>query len=150
MVQSFITCPPSPSPAVGVGHSAKEQPLASVRGPDGASWQSGGPDGITTLRQISSHSGEPLAPKRACNLFAKEDWRSALADEVEPGGEQMSSVSCASALASDGEGLAGRRARPAFEVFASGELEGEGPPADPGEEVTLSKPGKVIWADGFD
>jgi hypothetical protein len=85
-----------------------------------------------------------LSPKQARNLFAKQDWRSARADEVEPDGEKMSRVSCSLSLAADGERLARRRTRPAFEVFASGELEGEGPAADPGEEVTLSKPGNVI------
>jgi hypothetical protein len=53
-------------------------------------------------------------------------------------------------FAADGERLARQRTCPAFKVFASGELEGDGPAADPGEPVTLSKPGNVIWADGFD
>jgi hypothetical protein len=150
MEQSFITWPPSPSPAVGVGHSAKVEPVASVRGPDGASWQSGAPDGIASFRQISPHSSEPFASKRACNLFAKEDWRSALADEAEPDGEEMSRVGCPPSLAPDAERLARRRTGPAFEVFASGELESEDPACDPGEEVTLSKPGNVIWTDGLD
>jgi hypothetical protein len=122
-VQSFITWPPLPSPAVGVGHSAEEEPFAKVRRADRASRESGAPDGIAKVFQISSHSGEPLAPKRACNLFSKQLWRLALADMVEPDGPKMPGISEASSLARDGEWRARRRAGPAFKVFASGELE---------------------------
>jgi hypothetical protein len=150
MVQPFMMWPPSPSPAVGVGHSAKVEPVALVRGADRASWQSGGPDGIAKLRQISPHSGEPFTPKRARNLFSKQVWRAPVGDEAVKDGPEMPMVGCALQFAADGEGLAWQRACPAGEVLTSGELESDGPEAEPGEPVTLLKSGDVIWANGFD
>ena len=107
MVQPFMMWPPSPSPAVGVGHSAKPEPVALVRRPDGASRQSGGPDGIAKPRQISPHSGEPVPSKRRRNLLSKEDWRAAHGDEAVKDRPEMSTVGCALHFAADGEWLAG-------------------------------------------
>ena len=40
------------------------------------------PHGVRQRLQVTSHKAEPV--RRVCNLFAKEDWRAALRDEVSP------------------------------------------------------------------
>jgi len=48
----------------------------------------------------------------------------------------------------DGERLTGRRSGPDRPVVGlSCKTEGVAPPADPGKEVALTKPGKVGWFD---
>jgi hypothetical protein len=49
---------------------------------DARSAQIGGPDGIAHCFQISAYSGEPCSSIIARNLFAKYDWRVALAREL--------------------------------------------------------------------
>lgn len=60
----------------------------------------------------------------------------------------MSFVGVSLFLSSNGEWLAGTTAGPHGTIVGpAGELEGEGPAGDPGEEMALNKFGKVIWAD---
>jgi hypothetical protein len=40
-------------------------------------------DGVARSFQVSLYKVEPLKPGAAFNLFAKDDWRAALADEME-------------------------------------------------------------------
>jgi hypothetical protein len=81
----------------------------------------------------------------AFNLLAKDMLRAALADEIEEGGPEVPFVICAFAFACDAERLAGAGASPDGPVCGpSSESEGETPPADSAEEVTLSESKKVV------
>jgi hypothetical protein len=95
---------------VGVGHP--EQPLSDVRRGDARSAQIGGPDGISQCFQVSAYSGEPLTSKAARNLLSKDDWRSALGDEVAEDGPEVTLVVLAALLSGAGEGLAGTASGP--------------------------------------
>jgi len=78
-----------------------------VRRPDARSAQIGGPDGISTVFQISAYSGEPLTSILARNLFSKDRWRAALGDELVKSGPEVSFVGMASVLSSARKRLTG-------------------------------------------
>lgn len=88
-----------------MGHP--EETLADVRRADARSAQIGGPDGISWCFQVSSYSGEPLTSKLARNLFSKDRWRAALADEPEELRPEVAVVFLCEFLAGLREGLAG-------------------------------------------
>jgi hypothetical protein len=78
-------------------------------------------------------------------LFAKDDCRAALADEVEPGGPEMTLVGEAFLLACGAERLARAASRPDGPVVGpSGAAQGVAPDADSCKEVTLVETKKVI------
>jgi hypothetical protein len=87
--------------AIGVGQGAPEEPLATVRRPDAASWQIGGPAGISSGLQVKTNSGEPLTPIFARNLLSNNSCRPALGDECEKSGPEVSFVGMALLLSSD-------------------------------------------------
>ena len=137
------------STVCGVGHP--EQPLSDVRGADARSAQIGGPDRIAHGFQVSAYSSEPLAPSRACNLFAKDDWRRTVQDEATERRPEMARIRSAHLLTDGAEWLAGAGTGPyRFIVWPAGETQGEAPSANPGEEMALGELNKVSCPDGAD
>ena len=67
-----------------------EESLPDVRRADARSAQIGSRHGISQYFQVSEYSGEPFTSSLARNLFAKDDWRSALADEPSHLGPEVS------------------------------------------------------------
>ena len=62
---------------------------AALERADTASWQYCRPDGVAFRFQPLINIVKPPVGNRACNLFSKDDWRAALADEVEPYGPKV-------------------------------------------------------------
>jgi hypothetical protein len=115
-----------------------------VRRTDARSAQIGGPDRISQRFQVRTYSGEPIAPKAACNLLSNNDWRAADGDEVLHDGPEVALVVGSAAASCCAKWLAGGRAGPERTVVRpSGETCGETPAPDPGEEVDLSVAHKV-------
>lgn len=116
----------------------EENAVPPVRRTDARSRQNGRPEGVTATFQVSAYSVEPREASRACNLLAKHDCRSALADETEPPGPQVSLVGVSKPLARSGERLARAASGPNGSVVCHpGKSQGVAPPADPREEVRL-------------
>ncbi|GKI71007.1 hypothetical protein NUBL21976_11590 [Klebsiella pneumoniae] len=93
---------------------------------------------------------EPYVCVTCCNLFAKDMLRSALADEVEELGPKVPLVSKSISFACRAERLARAGASPDRAIVRpSGEAEGMGPDADPGEKVALGKSSEVVRCDIF-
>jgi hypothetical protein len=129
--------------AAGVGHPV--QPLPPVRRSDARSAQIGSPAGISQVFQVSANSGEPFTSIRARNLLSKDDCRTALGDEIVKSGPKVALVGVALALARARKRLTGTGACPdAGDAFESCPAQGEGPAADPGEEVALVVLGELI------
>ena len=128
------------SVTIGVPHpdGPKEEPLSDVRSPDARSAQIGGPDGVPRAFQVSANNVEPREASPARNLFAKDDWRAALADEAEPLGPEVALVVEAAAGTGAGEGLTWTASGPDGAVVGPpGEAKGVGPGAEAGEGVEL-------------
>mgnify|MGYP006287962391 CR=1 FL=1 len=131
---------------LGVGHPlcGEVQSLSDMRRTDARSAEIESPDGVVRCFHVSVYKVEPNEAVLACNLFAKDDCRAALADEIVPDGPKVSGVVETCALSCGAEGLTGAGACPDGPVvWPSGKLEGVGPDADPGEEVALSEPSEV-------
>jgi hypothetical protein len=149
-------CPnerPDVSCACGVVQpfSNPPEPLSDVRRPDARSAQINRPAGVARSFQVSVYKVEPTEAVLARNLLAKDDWRAALADEVEEGRPEVPLVSEPCAFACRAERLARATACPDRAVIGpSGAAQGVGPDANACEEVALSKPGKVSWNDILD
>jgi hypothetical protein len=127
---------------VGVGHEPES--LATVRGADARSAQISRPDGVARPFQVSENSVEPPKPVRARNLFAKDDWRPALVNELEPGGPEVALVGKPSPPTGCAEWLTGATPGPDVGVVGHpGEAQGVAPSADAGEEMPLSRPANV-------
>src|SRR5690606_1277064 len=106
------------------------------------------PDGVTVSFQVSLNKIDPAVSNRCINLFAKDDWRAALADETVEGGPEVAVVGRAFAASSGREGLAGAGTGPDGSVVGpAGKAQGEGPAADAGEEMALGKSAQVIRGD---
>jgi hypothetical protein len=73
---------PFASLLTGDGHEV--QPLPDVRGTAARRWKIRRPAGVTRSFEVIENSVEPPEAVRASNLFAKDDARAALADELEP------------------------------------------------------------------
>ena len=78
--------------ATGDGHGPKKDPLACVWSPDAASRENCRPRGVAQTFQACEKSVDPRPAKRARNLFAKDELRSALTDEIEERGGEVSSI----------------------------------------------------------
>ena len=122
--------------ARGVGH--KPETVPTMGRPDTASWQYSRRDGVAFAFQIMSGFVQPFMGNRGRNLFSKDDWRFALADEPEPYWPEMAFVRLALLLSGGTEGLAGATAGPDRSIVRPGcHSECEGPSTDSGEEVAL-------------
>lgn len=138
---SFGVRPPF---GIGVGHGAPVEPLPAMRRADGASWQIGGPAGISSGLQVSANSGEPFASIEARNLLSNDRCRAALGDEAVKSGPEVALVGMATSLSSDRKRLTWKGRGPDFSVSGeTGEVKRAGPSADAGEEVALPKRSKV-------
>ena len=115
-----------------------------MRRPDARSAQIGTPEGISQCLHVSLYSGEPRPASLASNLFAKDDWREALANEAAHFGPEVSGVVRSGTFAGDGEGLARTTSGPnRFLCWPSGELEGMAPSSYACEKMNLGIAGKV-------
>jgi len=114
-----------------------------VRRAAARSTEIGRPHGVVRIFQVIVNKVEPEQSILARNLFAKNNVRSALSDEMVPGWPQVPLVSKPAAFACRAERLAWARAGPAL-TLETGEFERIGPHADAGEEVTSSIADKVI------
>jgi len=129
--------------ACGVGHPV--QPLSNVRRADARSAQIGGPAGISCAFQVSTNSGEPLAPILSRNLLSKDRCRPALGDEAVKSGPEVSFVGMAFVLSCARNRLT--RAGTSPDWFApAGEAKGKRPASDAGEEMALVVAGEVTCA----
>jgi hypothetical protein len=134
---------------VGVGQplSNKPEALADVRGADARSAQICRPNGVARCFHVRLYSVEPSEAVLARNLFSKDDWRAALADEPMELGPEVALVGKSCSLSGGAEWLAGTGAGPDGPVVGPpGEPEGVGPDADPGEKMAL---GVALEVDGL-
>jgi hypothetical protein len=128
---------------VGVGHEVEA--LSDMRGAEARSAGIDRPDGVTRCFQVSANKVEPSEAVTTCNLLAKDNVRSALADEPRPVRPQMAAIVEAASAPGCAEGLAGAGAGPDFPVVRPpGEPEGVGPDPDAGEEVALPVASEVV------
>lgn len=118
---------------------------------DARNAQIGGPDGISQFFHVSTYSGEPYAPIRTCNLFAKYNCRLSLGDEPSKSGPKVAFVVFRFALSGNAEGLAGATAGPdGLIIGPAGETEGVGPASDSSEKVALAEFFEFAWLDIYD
>lgn len=104
------------------------------------------PDGVAFSLQVCRNKIEPAPSNRRFNLFAKDDVRTALADEPEPFRPKVTGVLMRLLSAGCAEGLTGTGAGPdGAGIVPAGEPEGITPAADPSEEVALGKSADVGW-----
>ena len=136
------------SDARGVGHPP--QSLTDVRCADARSRHIGDPAGISQSLQVSAYSGEPFPAILACNLLSKHRWRSALGDKAVKSGPEVSFVGMAFSLSCARKRLTWTASGPDGAVSPSGELEGEIPPGDAGEEMAAVESFNVISGDLLD
>jgi hypothetical protein len=126
----------SPSVALGVGHPPKS--LSEMRRPDPRSAKIDRPDGVVLCFQVSVNSVEPRKSVSTCNLFAKDNVRATLCDELGPGGPEMALVIEAFFEPGCAKRLAWAGTSPDFPaVRPTGATERIGPDADTGKEVAL-------------
>jgi hypothetical protein len=122
------------------GNADEVEALTDVRRTDARSAQISSPEGVVRSFQINAYSVEPREAVRARNLLPKNRIRSALVNELEPGGPEVSLVGGSFASAGDAEGLAGAGAGPDGSVVGpTGESEGVAPDPDACEEMRLSR-----------
>jgi hypothetical protein len=134
----------SGSTTQGVGHEPK--PGSDVGRPDTASWKYGRPAGVPRAFQVSENNVEPAPSNCRLNLLSKHDCRTPLGDERKPARPQVAFVIARLAFAGGREGLAGAGTGPnRSSVGPSSLSEGDGPPADPGEEMGLRIRSEIIW-----
>jgi hypothetical protein len=70
--------------ALGVGH--EPQSVSDVRRPEARSRQTARCEGVTFTFQVRLNKVEPSMADRRFNLLTKDNRRSSLANEPEPGG----------------------------------------------------------------
>jgi hypothetical protein len=115
-----------------------------VRGAEARSAQISRPEGVARSFHVSLYKVEPVEAVIACNLFAKDDWRRALADEVVECGPKMPLVSKPFSFACRAERLTGAASCPHGPVVVpSGKSQAIGPDADSGEEMALGVAAEV-------
>ena len=96
------------------------------------------PDGVRLSFQVSENNVEPSKSVLARNLLAKDDRGSALSDEPEPLGPEVSIVVEAPLLTCLGEWIAWTAPTPHVDVVGPpGVSQGSGPSSNSAEEVTL-------------
>jgi hypothetical protein len=103
------------------------------------------PDGVTRCFQVSTNKVEPSKSVRACNLLAKDNVRSALANEPRPVRPEMALITEATFTSCRGEGLAGAGAGPDGAIVGPARKpEGIRPDPDASEEVALTESSQVF------
>ena len=140
---SKVLTPLSASAAVGVGHPVRS--VADVRSTEARRRERDSPEGIVHGFHVSLYKVEPRLCILACNLFSKDDWRLALADEPIEVRPEVPLVIKPISLACRGERLARTGTGPNRSiVWPAGAAKGVGPNADAGEEVALGVRLEVI------
>lgn len=138
--------PAASSFALGVSHEPQALPV--VGSADARSRHTDRPAGVIFAFQVSLNRVEPAVINRCFNLLSKDDWRAALADEIEPVGPEVAVVGGAKSSAGGAKGLARATTCPNRSVIGpSGESEGVAPDADSGEKMTLNISSKVFNSD---
>jgi len=144
LIDSFPIFPLSRlSLAIGRGNEVK--PLGNLRSAEARSTGIDRPDGVSLCFQVSANKVEPSESVLACNLLAKHNVRSLLADEPEEVRPQMALIIECAAAPRAAEGLAGAASRPDFSIIRpSGFPECVAPDSNTREEVALRESSEVI------
>jgi hypothetical protein len=122
--------------------------LPDVERADARTRETDRPDGVVFSFQVIAKTIEPSISNRCFNLFTKDDWRAALADELIPRRPKIAGIVPASLGAGRREGLTGAASGPDFAVIRpSGESEREAPSPDAGEEMALSESSNIVGCD---
>jgi len=129
----------------GVGQPNKPEALSDVRRADARSAQICSPEGVARGFHVSVYKVEPAEAILACNLFAKDDWRAALADEMVPVRPEVPLVIKPASCTCRAERLARAASCPNRTVVgpACGS-QGVGPDPDACEEVALGELSQFI------
>ncbi|MBB5543572.1 hypothetical protein GGD70_003887 [Paraburkholderia fungorum] len=131
-----------------MGHEVRS--IADVRSTDARRRERDTPDGVTHRFQVSLNKVDPRVDVLARNLFSKDDWRPALADEPCPSGPKVPLVSKPSAFACRAERLARTGTGPNRSIVRpASESKRVRPDTDSGEEMALGESEKVVWSDIF-
>jgi hypothetical protein len=129
--------------AVGVGHDP--QALSEVRSADPRRADIERCAGVVLSLHVSLNKVEPREASLARNLLPKDDFRTALSDEMMPCWPKVPLISKPKLRASLAERLARTGTRPNRSIiWPSGAAKGERPDADTGEEVALGVRAEVI------
>jgi hypothetical protein len=146
-LKHFASHPLFQSRVCGVGQplSNKPEALADVRGADARSAQICRPNGVARCFHVTLYSVEPSEAVLARNLFSKDDWRAALADEPMKLGPEVALIGKSGSFSGGAEGLTRAGASPDGAVVGpSCETEGVGPDADTSKEVALRELAKIV------
>jgi hypothetical protein len=135
-----------PFGTLGVGHEVK--PLSDVGRTIPRSAGIERPDGVTRCFHVSTNKVEPSEPVTACNLFAKDNARFALANEPRPVRPEMAAIIESACAPCGTERLAGTASGPDWPIIGpSGAAQRIGPDSNPGEKVALGVSNKLAWLD---
>ena len=130
-----------------MGLCHEPQPLSEVERADACSRQTCRPDGVAFCFQVIANTVVPAMGKRCFNLFAKDDDRAALAEELNPRRPKVARIVPASLGAGTREGLTGTGAGPDRSVVGpSSESKSVGPAPDAGKEMALGEATEVSGA----
>jgi hypothetical protein len=128
----------------------KKQPLSDVRRAEARSAHIESREGVARCFHVRLYSVEPSERVFACNLLAKDDARTVLANEPIKGRPEVSRVSSPLSPACRAERLAWRApSKDGPVVWPSGLPQAIGPSSNSAEPVVLRKSRKVIGADIF-
>jgi hypothetical protein len=133
------------SRVVGVGQP--ESSIADSRRADARSRERLTPKGVVQGFHVSVYKVDPRIDVLARNLLSNDDWRSALADEMEPVQPEVPLVSKPKSFACRAERLARTGTGPNRSVIRpAGESKRVRPDTDSGEEMALCESAKVVWS----
>lgn len=127
------------------------EPLSDMGRADARSAEIDRPAGVARSFQVSLYKVEPSEAVLARNLFAKDDARPELCDEVVEGWPKVPLVSKPAAFACRAERLAGAASGPDGAIVGpSGATERMAPDADAGEEMALRVPAQLVGSNILD
>jgi hypothetical protein len=109
------------------------------------------PDGVARSFQVSAYKVEPAKSVFARNLLAKHNVRVRDLDEIEEGRPEVALVLDSTSPSCSAERLARTTSGPYLSVVGpAGTSKSVRPDSNPGEEMTLPIPGKIICPYFFD
>lgn len=136
--------PPLGTSGVGQTPSDDPDPVASVRGVDGASWNNNRPAGVALGLQIRQNSVERQRDD-ASNVFAQEYSGSRGCNKAMQLRPEVTVIRLRALSSRDAERLARETTRPDFFVVGpAGEPAGVREATDPGEEVALLITAQIV------
>lgn len=134
---------------MGDGHEVKSVSL--MRGADARSAGIDRPDGVARSFQVSLNSVEPLKAVRARNLLAKDDWRTALTDEIEQNWPEVTLIDESLSPAGCRERLARATRRPYGRIIGPiGQAQCVAPHTDSSERMELGRMDDVCGPQIYD